>query len=260
MVRAWATKQRLVLGAVKVADGSNEIPAVTSLLSLLDVRDAIVTADALHCQRETAKQVIEQGGDYLFTVKDNQRHLAEDIRLCFEHLNRHPAAAKEWQEAASGRRVDSYSGSDFGHGRSEMRSVQVLNLAPGDPDWRERQDQWKGLRALVKIERTRRVHGTASKETRETHYYITSLRPTARQTGAYVRHHWRIENSLHWVLDVGMNEDDCRIRIDHAPENFALLRSVALNLLRRDTQTYGGMRARQKLAGWNPDYLLKLIA
>ena len=257
LVRAWATKQRLLLGAVKVEEGSNEIPAVSALLSLLDLRGAIVTADAMHCQRATVEKIVEGGGDYLLCVKDNQPQLAQDLALCFSHLEHHPAAAKEWREAAKGRQIRTFRETDYGHGRTETRSVKLLLLPENDPDWQHRQAEWKGLRSLVQVERIRRV---GERESREVHYYISSLVAPAKKVAQAVRDHWQIENGLHWVLDVQMNEDASRIRVDHAPENFARLRGIALNLLRQDKKTYGGVKARQKLAGWDPDYLLQLLA
>lgn len=257
MVRAWAAGQSLVLGAVKVAEGSNEIPAVSALLSLLDIRSAIITADAMHCQRSTAAQIIEAGGDYVLSVKENQESLREDLVSCFDHLGSHPAAPREWQEATAGRLLTLHSETDYGHGRMETRKAQALLLPEQDDVWQIRQRDWKGLRTLVKIERTRRID---QQESHETQYFISSLTVPAKRLGQIVRQHWRIENTLHWVLDVQMNEDASRIRADHAPENFALLRTIALNLLRQDKQTYGGVKARQKLAGWDNDYLLKLLA
>jgi predicted transposase YbfD/YdcC len=257
LVRAWAARQRLVLGAVRVAEGSNEIPAVSALVSLLDLRGAIVTADAMHCQRATAAQIVEQDGDYVLSVKGNQSFLAEDIALCFAHLKRHPAAPREWKEAVPGRAVSAHAVTDYGHGRTETRTAQALTLPEDDPHWRMRQNEWKGLRCLMKVERTRCI---GEKESRETQYFISSLAAPAKKLASAVRQHWQIENSLHWVLDVQMREDESRIRVDHGPENFALLRSVALNLLRRDKNSGRGVRARQKLAGWDNDYLVKLLA
>jgi predicted transposase YbfD/YdcC len=256
LVRAWATGQRLLLGAARVGEGTNEIPTVAALLSLLDLRGAIVTADAMHCQRSTAAQIIDQEGDYVLTVKANQEELLSDMEACFAYLGRHAAAAKEWKEAASGRSFSRFSQSDYGHGRNETRTAQAFTLAPEDPDWRDMQATWKGLRTLLRIER---VRTEAGKQSQETVYFISSLPTEAKHLAKVVRSHWQIENSLHWVLDVQMGEDASRIRKDHAPENVALIRSVALNLLRGDKNKYGGVKARPKLAGWNNDYLIQLL-
>jgi predicted transposase YbfD/YdcC len=257
LVRAWATDEQLVLGTVKVGEGTNEIPAVSTLLLLLDIRGCIVTADAMHCQKETVAQIRVQGGDYLLSLKQNQPHLRADVALCFSTLGSHPAAPAEWQRRAQGRCVSTHTQSDAGHQREETRTIQVLTLAPEDPDWKDVQDQWRDLRSLVFIRRTRLVHGVRSEETV---FYISSLAITARKLGRAARRHWHVENRLHWVLDVQMNQDASRIRRDHAPENFALLRSTALNLLRQDKSRTGGVKARQKLAGWDNDYLLQLVA
>ena len=257
LVRAWAVDQRLLLGAARVGEGTNEIPTVAALLSLLDVRGAIVTADAMHCQRSTAAQIIDQGGDYVLAVKQNQGDLLSDVEACFTHLSRHAAAPKEWKEAAPGRSFSRSSQSDYGHARSEKRTAQAFTLAAQDPDWKDMQAAWKGLRTLLRIERTRTLAG---KQSQETVYFISSLTLEAGALAKAVRSHWQIENSLHWVLDVQMGEDASRIRKDNAPENFALLRSIALNVMRNDTNKYGGIKARQKLAGWDNDYLLQLLA
>jgi predicted transposase YbfD/YdcC len=257
LVRAWATGQRLLLGVARVEEGTNEIPTVAALLSLLDLRGAIVTADAMHCQRSTAAQIIDQEGDYVLNVKLNQGELLSDMQACFAYLRRHAAAPKEWKKAVPGRSFSRCSQSDYGHGRKENRTAQAFTLAPEDPDWKDMQAAWKGLRTLLRIER---VRTEAGKQSQETVYFISSLPLGAEPLANAVRSHWQIENSLHWVLDVQMGEDASRIRKDHAPENVALLRSIALNVLRSDKNKYGGVKARQKLAGWDNDYLLQLLA
>ena len=266
LVRAWATGQRLLLGAVKAEPGSNDIPALEALLGLVDLNGAVVTADALHCQTRTARKVREAGADYVFGLKGNQAALAQDVADLFSYTDRHPAGTKEWCAAHPERASSRTSNRDHGHGRTETRKVHVLVLAPDDPDWRDVQSAWPGLRSLIRVERTRKsvraaAHATPAQEneSREILYFLSSLPGDAQELARAIRLHWRIENSLHWVLDVQMNEDGSRIRIDHAPENFATLRGIALNLLRQDKTTYGGVRARQKLAGWDNDYLVKLL-
>ena len=257
LVRAWAAGQRLLLGAARVGEGTNEIPTVAALLGVLDLRGAIVTADALHCQRSTAAQIIEQGGDYVLAVKVNQGELLSDVAASFSYLDRHPAAPREWKEAVSGRAISHSHQTDYGHGRSETRTADAVTLAADDPDWRDMQQKWKGLRGLLRVQRTRTEAG---RQSQETVHFISSLTLSADRLAKVVRDHWKIENSLHWVLDVQMGEDASRIRKENAPENLALIRSVALNLLRNDRNKYGGVKARQKLAGWDNGYLLQLLA
>lgn len=257
LVRAFATEARLVLGTVAVSDKSNEIPAVQALLPLLSLQGQIVTADAMHTQKETVALIQEQGGDYLLPLKENHPHLLEDVTACFAHLVQNPACLKEWTEAHAGRAVHRASENDYGHARQETRSALVLTLAENDPDWQDQQAQWVGLRSLVRIERTRQ---TQEKQSQETVFFLTNLTGPARQIARAARRHWQIENGLHWILDVQMNADACRIRKDNAPENLALLRSLAFNLLKQEKTRHGGVKARQKLAGWDTDYLLKLIA
>lgn len=245
-VSAWAASNALVLGAVKVDEKSNAITAVPALLALLDLTDCIVTADAMSCQKAIARQVIEQGGDYVFSLKGNQPHLSEDVAACLARLE-----VANWPDRA----VKTYRGMSAGHGRIETRRIFCLTLQANDPLWQEVQQQWLGLRSLIKVERTRQI---GKKISHETSYYISSLLGSAQQIGKSIRKHWQIENRLHYVLDVAMNEDACRIRADHAPQNFAVLRHTALNLLRRASGKMG-IRAKQKKAGWDTDYLLHVL-
>src|SRR5205814_7269689 len=165
LVRAFVSELRLVLGTVAVDDKSNEIPAVRQLLSLLDLRGALVTADAAHCQRETVAQIRRGGADYLLSLKDNQKHLLTDTIACFEQTDRADWAQREWVEVASGRAYETYIEHDKGHGRFETRRVWMLRLAEHDPDWYDVQALWPGLRTLLRIERTRQL---ATKTTQET--------------------------------------------------------------------------------------------
>ena len=245
-VSAWATQQGLVLGAVKVDEKSNEITAVPELLALLDLTDCIVTADAMSCQKAIVRQIVEQGGDYGIALKGNQPHLSEDVAACLARLEQ-----TRWPDRA----VKTDTRVSAAHGRLETRRAFCLTLDADDLLWRDVQQTWTGLRSLVKVERERKV---GKKVSHETHYYISSLSGSAEQIGKSIRKHWQIENKLHYVLDVAMNEDACRIRVDHAPQNFAMLRHIALNLLRRATGKIG-IRAKQKKAGWDNDYLLHVL-
>jgi predicted transposase YbfD/YdcC len=257
LVRAWASERRLVLGTLPVEATSNEIPAVSTLLSLLELSGCIVTADALHCQKQTAAQIVAKDGDYVLALKDNHAHLHQDVSAVFERLQQAPQRRREWVRAAPKRAFTTFTETDLGHGRQEKRICRVLTLAPDDPDWADVQQEWAHLRSLVQVTRTRIL---AEKTSVETVYYLSSVPKQAPLLGRAIRSHWQIENCLHHVLDVGMGADACRIRRDHGPVNVALLRSIALNLLRQERSHKAGVRAKQKLAGWDQDYLLQLLA
>jgi len=246
LVSAWAVRSRLVLGQVAVDAKSNEITAVPELLALLDVRGCIVTADAMSCQKAIAKQIIEQGGDYVLALKDNHPHLCEDAALCLARLEATPWPSRPVQKARQ---------SDFGHGRAEERRCLCVPLAPEDQQWQDMQAQWPGLRSLVKVERRRKQAG---KEEQEVAYFLSSLPGDAARLARIIRQHWQIENRLHWVLDVVLDEDACRIRKDHAPHNFAVLRHMALNQLRQE-KSKGSVKGKLKRAGWDNDFLLQVL-
>jgi len=249
MVSAWAAQSRLVLGQVKVEEKSNEIPAVPALLALLDLQGCIVTTDAMSCQRATAAQIIAQGGDYILAVKDNQPALSEAVQSRFAYLDAHPFE----QEDAS---LSACTTHDKGHGRIETRHCELLPLACCDPLWGDMQQTWTGLRGLVRVTCTRRIGSEVSEDVR---YFISSLPATASKVLRAVREHWGIENRLHHVLDVSLNEDACRIRKDGGAEVFAVMRHVALNLLRQEKTCRRGIKARQKIAGWDNDYLGQIL-
>jgi predicted transposase YbfD/YdcC len=247
MVSAWASGIRLVLGAVKVDDKSNEITAVPALLALLDLRACIVTADAMSCQKAIVRQIVEQEGDYLLSLKDNQPHLFEDAKLLFAHALQH---------RFEGTPVSSTESVEKGHGRIETRRCWQIDLAHLDGRWDDVASEWVGLASLLRVERTRCM---AEKTTQEVHYYISSLSGDARKAARALRQHWGIENSVHWVLDVTFNEDACRVRKDNGPQNLAVLRHIALNLLRAEKTNQRGIKARKKRAGWDNDYLTQLL-
>jgi predicted transposase YbfD/YdcC len=247
MVSAWAARARLVLGQVKVEEKSNEIPAVPALLALLDIGGCIVTTDAMSCQRATAAQIIAQEGDYVLAVKDNQPTLSEAILSRFDYLDAHPF---EREGYSSSTRLDK------GHGRIETRRCDLITLPAQDPLWEDLQQQWAGLRSLARVTSTREL---ASKTTQEVRYFISSLPASAGRILSAVRQHWGIENRLHYVLDVSFDEDACRIRKDNGAEVLAVLRHVALNLLHQEKSCKRGIKARQKLAGWENDYLALIL-
>ena len=238
LVSAWAADQRLVLGQMAVDGKSNEITAVPKLLSLLSLPGTIVTADAMHCQRLVAEQVVAQGGDYVLALKGNQGTLQEDVR----HL----------LDASPSLPTTTHTAVEKEHGRIETRTGVLLQ----EIAWLQEQHQWPGLAAVGKITRIREISSQISTETA---YYLLSTPLPAERFGQVVRQHWGIENSVHWVLDVTMNEDQLRHRAGHGAENLALLRRLALNLARLEPSK-GSIKGKRKRAGWNHSYLTPLLA
>jgi len=238
LVSAWAAEQRLVLGQMAVDGKSNEITAVPKLLELLSLKGMIVTVDALNCQRAIAGQIVEQGGDYALALKGNQQALHTDVSLFLDDAENIPDGA--------------HTTTDGDHGRIETRTGVVST----DIAWLQERHRWPGLAAIGKVTRIREI---GEKITTETAYYLLSAPLSAERFNHVVRHHWGIENSLHWVLDVTMNEDQARNRKDHSPENLALLRRLALNLAKLEPSK-SSMKGKLKQAGWDNAFLAKLLA
>ena len=243
MVSAWASANRLVLGQLKVDEKSNEITAIPKLLRLLDVKDAVVTIDAMGCQKEIAQVITEQEADYVLALKENHKTLYADVTLFFDE-----ARGTEFADIAHAY----YEAVDGAHGRIETRRYWITS----NIEWLGETAAWSKLQSIGMVEARREVGEAVQIETR---YFLTSLPAQGVRFAQAVRQHWGIENSLHWVLDVSFDEDACRIRKDKGAQTFAVLRHIALNLLRRERHHTRGIKARRKRAGWDRDYLAKVL-
>lgn len=243
MVSAFATRQRLVLGQVKVAEKSNEIVAIPRLLDMMSIEGAVVTIDAMGCQRDIAKKIINKKADYVLALKGNQGSLRADVELF---------VAEQKANAFKNTTISRDQMVDGDHGRIETRTTTVIH----DVAWLQERHDWPGLKGIVMVESIREIDGKSEYETR---FYITSLVLLAAQLGLIVRSHWAVENSLHWVMDMIFRDDECRVRTDHAPANFTTIKHMAHNLLRR-APGKDSLRLRRKVAAWDDDFLVSLIA
>jgi predicted transposase YbfD/YdcC len=241
MVSAWSVANHVVLGQESVDDKSNEITAIPRLLQLLELKGAIVSIDAMGCQKDIAKQIVDGGGDYVLAVKDNQPTL-------------HGAIDQHFESAVERRRNKTYrlhTTREKSRDRYEERHYYV---SPLPESMAPLQQEWPGLRSIGEVVSiTRR----GDKETCEVRHYISSCEPKVKQFAECVRGHWGIENSLHWILDVTFQEDQSRIRKDHAPDNFSLLRRFTLTLIKQD-KSPGSVKRKRKRAGWNNDALARI--
>ena len=242
IVSAFAARQRLVMGQIAVAEKSNEIVAIPKLLRMLSIEGAIVTIDAMGCQRDIAQTIIDKKADYILALKGNQGTLQDDVKLFVDEQK-----AVDFQDA----KVSRDKTVDGDHGRIETREVTVIH----DVEWLQERHDWPGLKSVVVIESTREV---GSKIDREMRLYITSLVLLANQIGPMVRGHWMIENGLHWIMDMIFRDDECRVRTDNAPANFATIKHIAYNLM-RSAATKDSMRLRRKVAAWDDEFLASLI-
>jgi predicted transposase YbfD/YdcC len=242
-VHAWATANHLLLGQVAVGEKSNEITAIPKLLKMLSISGAIVTIDAMGCQKEIARTIRGRGADYILALKANHERLFEQVvafwdRAC-ARLMKGPDIGydREWSQ---------------GHGRTEARRC----WATSDLDWLEGREEWKDLKSVVFIESERFIGESLSVETR---YYLSSLPNDAKLLNAAVRSHWGVENSLHWVLDVTFDEDRSRIKKENAPENFGLLRRLALCLLKKESSSKRSIKGKRLRASWDEGYLQRVL-
>ena len=243
MVSAFAARQRLVLGQVKVAEKSNEIVAIPALLDMLAIEGAIVSIDAMGCQRDIAEKIVAKKADYILALKGKQGTLRQDVELF---------AAEQKANGFKDTEVSHHQTVDGDHGRIETRTYTAFH----DIDWLKERHDWPGLNGVVMVESTREI---GDKIERETRFYITSLVWLANQLGPVIRSHWAIENSLHWVMDMIFRDDECRIRTEHAPANFTTLKHMAHNLIRK-APGKPSFRAKRKIAAWDDDFLASLIA
>jgi predicted transposase YbfD/YdcC len=242
LVSAWATQHHLSLGQVAVDAKSNEITAIPTLLELLELHGAVVTIDAMGCQKTIADKIVKKGGHYVLAVKDNHQHLLEDIQECVGQVLEHGVEGRDYQ---------TYEKTEQGHGREERRSYVVIP----DPEGIREKKAWAKLRVVGMCHCERTVQGKTSSEVR---YFIGSKKASARYYGRVLRDHWRIENNLHWQLDVLFDEDRNRTKERQATENLAMLRRLALVLLQRHPSKES-LRNKRLQAGWDTDFLEEVL-
>ena len=238
LVSAWATEYHVSLGQVAVNAKSNEITAIPQLLEVLDLHGALVTIDAMGCQKAIAQKIVDRGGDYALTVKDNQARLREDLEACVGQILEHGVAGRDYH---------TYDQVEYGHGREETRSYVVIPNPQGIRD----QAEWPKLSVVGVCYCERTVQGKTSFESR---YFIGSKKARARYYGRALRNHWRIENNLHWQLDVSFAEDGNQTANRQGAANLALIRKLALSLLKRHPGK-GSIRNKRQQAGWDTNYL-----
>jgi len=243
IVSAFAARQRIVLGQVKVNEKSNEIVAIPALLDMMSIEGAVVTIDAMGCQRGIAAKICDKKADYILALKGNQGTLREDVEVF---------AAEQKALNYKDTNISTHETIDADHGRIETRNYTVIH----DVGWLQERHDWPGLKAVVVVESQREIAG---KITHETRFYITSLVLLATLIGPMIRAHWAIENSLHWVMDMVFRDDECRVRTNNAPANFVTCKHIAYNLARK-APGKDSIRLRRKTAGWDDNYLASLIA
>ena len=242
IVSAWASENGLTLGQCKVDDKSNEITAIPKILNIIDVKDSIVTIDAMGTQKTVATKIIANGGDYILALKGNHSMLHDEVINFFDQALEHGEEGKEYHK---------YEEHNAGHGRTEVRRI----FSTENIDFLKNRAQWKGLKSIVCVEAIRTIKGKRSQERR---YYISSLVADPKDFAGWIRSHWGIE-STHWVLDIAFREDAQKAKAAHLPENLSLLRRISLNFLRQDKTVKAGIEIKRQKAGWDNEYLLRVL-
>ncbi len=239
MISTWACANGLVIGQIKTEEKSNEITAIPELIKQLEINGCIVTIDAMGCQKKIAQTIVEKGADYVFSLKGNQTNLHDDVKLFFQG-----------PEKGS---LDYYETADNDHGKIEIRKYWTTS----DIGWIYGREKWEKFTTICMVERERQFENKTEKETS---YYISSMENDVEKIAFAIRNHWQIENSLHWVLDVTFREDESRIRKENASQNFAVLRHIALNMIKKETSLKKSIKSKRLRAGWDNDYLLKVLS
>jgi predicted transposase YbfD/YdcC len=243
MVSAWSVQNKLVLGQVKTCEKSNEITAIPELLDLLDLKGCIVTMDAMGCQKNIAKAIIEKDADYALAIKGNQGRLYKDIKMFWNIHDRSGYSEIE---------CDYYETQEQLHGRVEVRRYWHTDAI----NWMEQKADWSGIQSIGMVESERTVGGLTSLEHR---YYITSMKPDAKRFGHAVRSQWAVENNLHWTLDIAFREDENRVRKANGAENMAILRHIVLNALKQEPSKHS-IKSKRLKSGWDHSYLTKVFS
>ena len=238
MVSAWASNNNLALGQVKVDDKSNEITAIPDLIANLAIQGCVITIDAMGCQKKIAQTIINRNANYVLALKENQAELLEQVIDEFRF-----SPVEEFETDL-----------DFGHGRIETRKCSVISTF----DLVKSHKEWRSMSSIIRIESLREFKGKDRLET-ATRYYISSLQTTAKEFQKIIRSHWAIENKLHWSLDVAFGEDLNRKRVNNAAQNFSLINKIVLNLAKNEKTCKLGIKSKRKIAGWNENYLLKIL-
>lgn len=244
MVSAWSSANGVVLGQTKTAEKSNEISAIPELLQVLELKGCIVTIDAMGCQTDIAKKIVQKKADYILALKGNQGALHAEVKHYFNVAKENDFNHIEY---------DYHESLDKGHGRLEKRRCWSVAI---DSDMMPASTRWHKIKSAIMIESTREVGEQITSETR---FYISSLAPKAEQALSGVRKHWGIENTLHWTLDMTFREDESRIRTDEAPENFTVIRHIALNIIRSDTSLKASVKRKRFMAALDDDFRETLI-